>query len=533
LRPIIALSVFLSLGLFTASAWAADPLPLAGNNGTQAANSSPPAEDDSAQTAEDLSARHLQREPTNLLDDEKALQPPKDKVSPALSEPPVEEVQTAELEDPRDIRMTNPAVQSGLKMRVTGRKIVIGTGQIAANGRTFDLTQANKIEVPPAGTMQVKDEPVKFVDGKKTTDVIVLAKCRATSLDHSILQGILVKGSVAVKNAPGGDLFSKDKDYTVITKLGAVRCVDQGGIKEGDKVFVDYNLWKRRLDTIVFDPDSSQFLLVQGTAARSAPEPPDIAPNLVPLANVYTEWGDKDIPKFNVMPIAETTAPVNARMVEHNRKAMEPITQKLIKGEPCNIVFWGDSVTQGYDARTPDKAFSYAFLKQLQQRFPNCKITSSNLGIGGSCTNDRIDNLKLEVLALKPDLLIVEFVNDFGVASKGLQHNYEVLLDECKAQNVRVILVTPHCPAPKAAKAPTWDSIAERPYLRILHELATTNDFVALADVFARYQHLNKEGLRPELLYVNAVNHPNNRGHQLFTEELIRCFPPADKIASH
>jgi hypothetical protein len=66
----------------------------------------------------------------------------------------------------------------------------------------------------------------------------------------------------------------------------------------------------------------------------------------------------------------------------------------------------------------------------------------------------------------------------------------------------------------------------------VLRELASNNDYVALADVFERWTHLNKEGFHPDWLYVNGLNHPNNRGHAIYAEELLRCFAAPNQIAS-
>ncbi len=47
------------------------------------------------------------------------------------------------------VELTNPAVLSGLKLRVTGRKIVIGEGQIQAGEKLTTISQPTKVVVPP------------------------------------------------------------------------------------------------------------------------------------------------------------------------------------------------------------------------------------------------------------------------------------------------------------------------------------------------------------------------------------------------
>ena len=47
---------------------------------------------------------------------------------------------------------------------------------------------------------------------------------------------------------------------------------------------------------------------------------------------------------------------------------------------------------------------------------------------------------------------------------------------------------------------------------------------IALADAAARWGHLWKEGLPYLTLLHNTINHPDDRGHRLFAEELWKCF---------
>ena len=47
---------------------------------------------------------------------------------------------------------------------------------------------------------------------------------------------------------------------------------------------------------------------------------------------------------------------------------------------------------------------------------------------------------------------------------------------------------------------------------------------LALADASARWEHLWKEGIPYVTLLRNGINHPDDRGHALFADELMRCF---------
>ena len=48
---------------------------------------------------------------------------------------------------------------------------------------------------------------------------------------------------------------------------------------------------------------------------------------------------------------------------------------------------------------------------------------------------------------------------------------------------------------------------------------------VALADTSKRWEHLEVEGLPYTTLLVNGINHPDDRGHEMFVADLMAFFP--------
>jgi lysophospholipase L1-like esterase len=430
------------------------------------------------------------------------------------------------------VQLTNPSIKSGLATRYIGRIIEIAPGQLTVDGNTIDLP-ASKFDIPSPSYLAVNNETLRFIDeSAKPIDTVVLSKCRATQLDMTILREILVPDSVALTTSAGVKLFPSI-DFTVDNTFGAVTRNAKGAIKPGDKVTASYHCWRRRIDTIVVDPAAKKLSLIEGVPARSAPEPPVIPANLVALANVISDWGDKAILDGNVMAIESLSCPDDPAVAEHNHLAMAPVIKKLQSGQPVSIVFWGDSITLGYDARSAETAYPSVFAAELQKKYPGANITVHNAGVGGSSSYSRLMKVVPEVFDFKPDLIVIEFVNDFALPARVIGSDYEFVLDTAKEKNARVILVTPPQAAPKMARAATWESVADRPYIAILHELARKNEGVALADVFERWRHLPREGLRAQGLFVNALNHPNNKGHAIIAEELIRCFGPPDQVASH
>jgi lysophospholipase L1-like esterase len=127
------------------------------------------------------------------------------------------------------------------------------------------------------------------------------------------------------------------------------------------------------------------------------------------------------------------------------------------------------------------------------------------------------------VLSENPDLLIVEFVNDYAMPISQVDADFCSILEKAKAQRIDVILCTPHLLRPKYMQLKTWIEAANHPYILKLRELSRRFG-VGLADVSKRWEKLNEEGLSPELMLSDDTLHINDRGHQIYAEELMNCF---------
>jgi hypothetical protein len=63
-----------------------------------------------------------------------------------------------------------------------------------------------------------------------------------------------------------------------------------------------------------------------------------------------------------------------------------------------------------------------------------------------------------------------------------------------------------------------------RPYVKGLREFAPAHH-VALADASLRWGHLWREGIPYTTLFLNAINHQDERGMKLFADALMALFP--------
>jgi lysophospholipase L1-like esterase len=202
------------------------------------------------------------------------------------------------------------------------------------------------------------------------------------------------------------------------------------------------------------------------------------------------------------------------------------------------IVCLGDSVTAGGNASKPEFRYVDVFAAGLRERFPNAKIDVQNLSAGGSNSRQWLDPEKhpyrdlhgLEnparfdrVVEAKPDLVTIEFVNDAGLNAAQVEESYGEILHRLEPIGAEVILITPHFTMWRMMGFKSMREAERRPYVLALREFASKHQ-LGLADASARWQHLAKEGLPYLTLLDNTINHPDDRGHRLFAEELWKCF---------
>jgi hypothetical protein len=128
-------------------------------------------------------------------------------------------------------------------------------------------------------------------------------------------------------------------------------------------------------------------------------------------------------------------------------------------------------------------------------------------------------------LAVKPDLIISEFVNDAGLKPAQVEERYSKLLADFQGIGAEWIILTPHY------VRPDWMGLTRerdidndpRPYVEGLREFAAKHD-VALADASLRYGRLWRQGIPYSTLLLNAINHPNEQGMRIFADSLMALF---------
>jgi hypothetical protein len=181
------------------------------------------------------------------------------------------------------------------------------------------------------------------------------------------------------------------------------------------------------------------------------------------------------------------------------------------------------------------------FEKRLKEAFPQSPVSVVAVAVGGSRSVEWLYPEKYprkksapattcdwkRVIDEKPDIVTIEFVNDASLPPNVWPAAYEDILMGLRELGTEVIFITPHFTMPSMMKFQNLRETESRPYVKFLQGFAEKNH-VALADASSRWAHLWKEGIPYVTLLNNGINHPDNRGHSLFADELMACFGPAE-----
>jgi len=349
-------------------------------------------------------------------------------------------------------------------------------------------------------------------------------------------RGLLDPASLQLRAGPeaSAQRFELGKDYAAETEWGSIGRLPGGRIKENQPVWVDYRHGLLRIDAVVLSRDG-RIELRQGEPHVTAPLPAAIKEGDRRLANVFVPGRISKLAPEHLFPILETAYPEPPRPSPTVAERRLPKTlEKLRTGKPLRILAWGDSVTVGTFVPDPDRnRWQAQFVARLQERFPKAQIELVTEAWGGRSTATylaeppgSVHNYKEKVLGAKPDLVIMEFVNDAGLKPAQVEDRYSKFLADFQAIGAEWIILTPHYIRGDWMGLNREREIDDdpRPYVAGLRQFAAKHQ-VPLADASLRWGRLWRQGIPYSTLMLNAINHPDPRGMKLFADALMELFP--------
>jgi lysophospholipase L1-like esterase len=425
------------------------------------------------------------------------------------------------------------APSPALDIQPHGSSIIVSAGQANVGGETITVTQAATLPIAPSPILTISDEALQLSPDKPSgyAKGTKLHGCNAKDVNA---KGSFVPGSLELRKTKGGELLKEGEDYLLDSAWGMLGIGPKSRVTTQDTVFASYHVSLLRMDTVQVSADGKA-TLKQGEPDLSVPVPPAADPGCKAIAHVFTNYGATEVAPDAIYPIIETPA----QAVTASTSGRIPKTlAKLKSGQPVTIVCLGDSVTVGGNASSPEFRYPNVFLAGLLTRFPQAKIDLQNISAGGSNSSHWLhpdanpyrgikgptNPARFErVIEAKPDLVTIEFVNDAGLSPAQVDEAYGDILKRLEPLGSEVILITPHFTMLSMMKFQTMRDTDQRPYVLALRDFATQHH-LGLADASARWQHLAKEGIPYLTLLHNTINHPDNRGHQIFAEELWKNF---------
>lgn len=429
--------------------------------------------------------------------------------------------------------MSGPTAASG-GVDVTGQwTLVVRAGNYHVGSRVVHVARATTLTVGMPSSVSVTDEkhvavpvynPAQAPWGRGDR-LNALITVETTAMD------LLVPDSVVVKAEPGGGRrLVQGTDYDIDTRWGSFGRTASWPV--GSPMYLDYRAGLHRIDTIAVLKGGG-VRLVEGKPHNATPHPPDLPSGAVAIANLWVPGRLARLTTENVYLITEPTYPVVAGAGPSAAETMLPRTlAKLRAGEPVHVLAWGDSVTAGGQASDVAHQYQSRFVAMLRQRFPKSEIKLTTAGWGGRNSDSFLNeppgaqfNFDKAVMEPKPDLVVMEFVNDSWMMPDVIEKKYTYLQDRFKAAGIEWAIIGPHF---------VWHEWMGAKSVRIEHDprqyVQGIRAFckmhnVPLADTGLRWGHLVKEGIPYCTLECNSLNHPDDRGHEMFAQALMELFP--------
>lgn len=211
---------------------------------------------------------------------------------------------------------------------------------------------------------------------------------------------------------------------------------------------------------------------------------------------------------------------------------------KLIHNKKLRIAFFGGSITDGTGSSDSENTSYRALVtKWFKKHYPEAEITAKNASIGGTGTALGMFRCSKDVLAFEPDIIFMEYaVNDEGDEYKNVAMQTESIIRTINRHNPDIDIVTVITTAEPMIKymknGIKAQSVNAQTNVSAYYGLAIADVGEVLIARTAT-SVLTIKDLVPDGL------HPNDDGHRIYADGLIRCLTSLldncnpEKVISH
>ena len=198
-----------------------------------------------------------------------------------------------------------------------------------------------------------------------------------------------------------------------------------------------------------------------------------------------------------------------AIMSEGNYVRLAAAMKKAANGEEITVGVIGGSITQGSRASNQENCYASKFYAWWTNKFPKAKINFVNAGVGGTNSYLGVNRVDTQLLAQKPDVVIVEFsVNDDDKLMN--KYSYDSL--------VRKILSAENNPAVILL----FTTMENGTSLQDVHkEIGAAYDLPMISYHDAVYPEVAAGTLKWTDISPDDI-HPNDAGHEIINQILSR-----------
>ena len=205
-------------------------------------------------------------------------------------------------------------------------------------------------------------------------------------------------------------------------------------------------------------------------------------------------------------------------MDEGQKRFVERTVADLKNGCDVTIVVFGDSITAGFAVR---RGFPSFWKERLAQKYPDAGIELINSGISGDTTMDGLARLDWATLSYEPILVTINFgINDcvLGLRLDEFEMNLVEMVRRIRAGPASEILLLSSQPL----ETPPYDKLV-LDYYQAIERVAGEMD-VGFVDVYGAWIERVHQGTPLGSLILPGMDHPNEAGYRIITEELMKLF---------
>lgn len=359
-------------------------------------------------------------------------------------------------------------------------------------------------------------------DPFSTRSSIGASRRRFLRLSASTLTGLLLGASPRRLRAQANDNRREMKVPGESLVLAGTQpgnlCFD--GIVTGSLVL--RSTYQPRQEKTVVYKEGSDFTVdyAKGTIARTEGSPiPDYSKHPLYGLKDFDHSKFRDFSNHPYFVWADYTTTNGRRWAEPNdqRPFLMKTRAKLQAGGPFQIVTYGDSITAGGEASTPDLRFQALYGKYLQGKFPAAKIDVQDVSISGRRAIDGINRWDEYIGKTSPDLALIGWgMNDHNIGGpspeeygKNLMKLVEMVRDRKGAETILYSTFPPN---------ENWHFGSHRmPQFAAAAKRAASDAKCAYVNVFDTWELVLKRKDQSSLLG-NNINHPNDFGHWLYEQ---------------